>query len=250
VATGQGVRIRYVAELDGLRGAAVAAVLLFHGGHLRGGYLGVDLFFVLSGYLITSLLLAESGTRGRIALGAFWSRRARRLLPALALMLIGVALYAKFVAQPADLRQIRLDGLATIGYVANWRYVLEHFSYWSLFTSPSPLQHTWSLAIEEQFYIVWPLVMVSLIWLGCAVRRRSPWRNESWFSPSCSPSSHWCWRSSSIASTAPTASITAPIRAPPPSSSVPPWLPPCRYGDRPAPVGAAPPSRSRAWPVS
>jgi peptidoglycan/LPS O-acetylase OafA/YrhL len=166
VATGQGVRIRYVAELDGLRGAAVAAVLLFHGGHLRGGYLGVDLFFVLSGYLITSLLLAESGKRGRIALGAFWSRRARRLLPALGLMLIGVALYAKFVAQPADLRQIRLDGLATIGYVANWRYVLEHFSYWSLFTSPSPLQHTWSLAIEEQFYIVWPLVMVSLLWLG------------------------------------------------------------------------------------
>jgi peptidoglycan/LPS O-acetylase OafA/YrhL len=137
----------------------VAGVLLFHGGHLQGGYLGVDLFFVLSGYLITSLLLAETGTTGGVGLKAFWARRARRLLPALALMLVGVAFYARFVAQPSDLDQIRIDALATIAYVANWRFIFEHFSYWSLFTAPSPLQHTWSLAIEEQFYIVWPIVL-------------------------------------------------------------------------------------------
>jgi peptidoglycan/LPS O-acetylase OafA/YrhL len=140
----------------------VAGVLLFHGGHLEGGYLGVDLFFVLSGFLITSLLLAERHATGTIALKAFWARRARRLLPALALLLLGVALYARFVAQPSEFHQIRLDALATMGYVANWRYVFEHFNYWSLFTAPSPLEHTWSLAIEEQFYIVWPLVVLGI----------------------------------------------------------------------------------------
>jgi peptidoglycan/LPS O-acetylase OafA/YrhL len=156
----RGGNLRYVRGLDGLRGVAVAGVLLFHGGHLQGGYLGVDLFFVLSGYLITSLLLAENAATGGINLRAFWARRARRLLPALALMLLGVTAYAHFVAQSSELHQIRIDALATIAYVANWRFVFEHFSYWSLFTAPSPLQHTWSLAIEEQFYIVWPLIFV------------------------------------------------------------------------------------------
>jgi peptidoglycan/LPS O-acetylase OafA/YrhL len=87
-----GPTIRYLPELDGLRGVAIAGVLLFHGGHLIGGYLGVDLFFVLSGYLITSLLLAETKATGTVALKHFWARRARRLLPALALLLLGVAI--------------------------------------------------------------------------------------------------------------------------------------------------------------
>ena len=143
----------------------------FTGDHLQGGYLGVDLFFVLSGFLITSLLLAEAGTTGGVGLNAFWARRARRLLPALSLMLVGVALYARFVAQPSELDQIRIDALATIAYVANWRFVFEHFSYWSLFTAPSPLQHTWSLAIEEQFYIVWPILLVLIAKM--ARRRRA-----------------------------------------------------------------------------
>jgi peptidoglycan/LPS O-acetylase OafA/YrhL len=173
VSEGQSSRIPHVTALDGVRGVAVAGVLLFHAGHLQGGYLGVDLFFVLSGYLITSLLLAEQRSRGQIALGSFWARRARRLLPALAILLLGVAFYAWFVAQPSDLDQIRVDGLATLAYVANWRYVFEHFSYWSLFTSPSPLQHTWSLAIEEQFYLIWPPVVAGIIWIS--TRRRSRW---------------------------------------------------------------------------
>src|SRR5438552_6023713 len=107
------VSIAHVAALDGLRGVAVAGVLVFHAGHLTGGYLGVDLFFVLSGFLITSLLLAETARTGRISLSAFWARRARRLLPALAGVLIGVAAYAWLFAQPAELARIRADGLAT-----------------------------------------------------------------------------------------------------------------------------------------
>ena len=107
----EGVRIRHVAALDGLRGLAVAGVLLFHGGHLVGGYLGVDLFFVLSGFLITSLLLRESGRTGGVALGGFWARRARRLLPALGGVLVGVALYCVVFATPGGLVQIRGDAL-------------------------------------------------------------------------------------------------------------------------------------------
>ena len=175
--SGDRVSIPHVRALDGLRGVAVAGVLLFHGDHLKGGYLGVDLFFVLSGYLITSLLLAEwrrsdSETgRGRIALGAFWARRARRLLPALALLILGVGLYCAVFASPTELGRIRDDALATIGYVANWRAIFAEQSYFDLFNTPSPLQHTWSLAIEEQFYVFWPLIFVGLVaWW----KRRTP----------------------------------------------------------------------------
>ncbi len=159
---------RHITALDGARGAAVIAVLLFHGGVLRGGYLGVDLFFVLSGYLITSILLAETARSGTIGLGGFWARRARRLLPALFLMLVAVCAYAIFIAKPTELNQIRDDFLATLGYVANWHLVLADYDYWRLFTSPSPLNHTWSLAIEEQFYVLWPLVALGV---GFIVRR-------------------------------------------------------------------------------
>ncbi|HEY6317831.1 MAG TPA: acyltransferase family protein, partial [Acidimicrobiia bacterium] len=154
---------RHVRALDGLRGAAVVAVVLFHAGHLVGGWLGVDLFFVLSGFLITSLLLEERAARGEVRLGAFWARRARRLLPALLLMLLGVGVYALVFAAPSELSQVRADGLATLGYVANWHQIAHGTSYWDLFRAPSPLEHTWSLAIEEQFYLVWPLVVVAVL---------------------------------------------------------------------------------------
>ena len=146
--------------MDGVRGVAVVAVLLFHAGKLRGGYLGVDLFFVLSGYLITSLLLAESSTSGRVNLFGFWARRARRLLPALLLVVAFVGLYSAVIADPGELHRIRGDALATLAYVANWRFVFGGFDYFALFSSPSPLNHTWSLAIEEQFYVVWPLLVL------------------------------------------------------------------------------------------
>jgi peptidoglycan/LPS O-acetylase OafA/YrhL len=156
-------RLTHQPALDGLRGLAVAGVLLFHGGHLSGGFLGVDAFFVLSGFLITSLLLVETRDRGGIALRAFWARRARRLLPALAGVLAAVALYALVLAKPDELATIRGDALATIGYFANWRAIFTSRDYWALFRSPSPLEHTWSLAIEEQFYLVWPLLVAILV---------------------------------------------------------------------------------------
>ena len=163
--------LRHVRALDGLRGLAVAAVLLFHGGYLKGGFLGVDLFFVLSGFLITSLLLAEARERGRIDLGHFWARRARRLLPALGLLLAGVALYALVLARPDELHRIRFDGLASAFYFANWRAVFATQTYWELFAKPSPLQHTWSLAIEEQFYVLWPLLLTGVL-AWCSRRQR------------------------------------------------------------------------------
>jgi peptidoglycan/LPS O-acetylase OafA/YrhL len=150
--------IAHLPALDGLRGAAVIGVLFFHDDRLRGGYLGVDLFFVLSGFLITSLLLAEHRTSGRIDLKAFWIRRARRLFPAVLALVPAVALYAWIFAKPGELARIRGDGIATLAYFANWRTIFAGKSYWDLFSAPSPLEHTWSLCIEEQFYVIWPLL--------------------------------------------------------------------------------------------
>jgi peptidoglycan/LPS O-acetylase OafA/YrhL len=166
-------RLPYQPALDGIRALAVGAVLAYHGGlpWARGGFLGVDAFFVLSGYLITSLLLTEWRARSAIGLSAFWSRRARRLLPALFLMLIGVAGYAVVFAAPDELGKLRGDALATIGYVANWRPLFSGQSYFDQFSVPSPLRHTWSLAIEEQWYAVWPLLLLVLLRLRrCSLR--------------------------------------------------------------------------------
>ena len=156
---------QYQPALDGIRALAVAAVLAYHAGFTwaRGGFLGVDAFFVLSGFLITGLLLAEWRKRGRIGLTGFWARRARRLLPALFLMLAGVALYAVFLASDLELGRIRGDALATIAYVANWRPIFVGQSYFDQYSVPSPLRHAWSLGIEEQYYIVWPLVVIVLL---------------------------------------------------------------------------------------
>jgi peptidoglycan/LPS O-acetylase OafA/YrhL len=155
--------IPHVDALDGARGLAVAGVLLFHGGHLLGGYLGVDFFFTLSGFLITSLLLAAVTRDGVVGLRGFWARRARRLLPALVVLMVGVALYAAFVASRDQLQQIRGDALATLAYVANWHEIFASRNYFALFSSPSPLDHTWSLSIEEQFYLLWPLAIVGVV---------------------------------------------------------------------------------------
>src|SRR5262245_28363572 len=137
--------------LDGLRGAAVAAVLLFHSqlSWARGGYLGVSTFFTLSGFLICTLLVNEHAERGRIDLGRFWARRLRRLLPALFVALLGVALYAALGADADQLTQLRRDGLAALGGVSNWRFVFTGRSYVDLFAAPSPVLHTWSLAVED-----------------------------------------------------------------------------------------------------
>ncbi len=158
-------RFTYKPALDGIRAIAVCAVLLYHSDPAVtvGGFLGVDLFFVLSGYLITSLLLAEHDHHGSISLGAFWSRRAKRLLPALLTVLVLVASHARFATDTQPLGRLRNDAIATLGYVANWWYIYGGQTYFDRFAIPSPLRHTWSLAIEEQFYIIWPLLLGFLL---------------------------------------------------------------------------------------
>ncbi len=134
------------------------AVLIYHANSqwLPGGYLGVEVFFVISGYLITSLLLAERRTTGRTSLFGFWSRRARRLLPALFSLLIGVTVYS-VIFLPREVALLREALLAALTYVSNWYLIFNHESYFELFGRPSLLRHLWSLAVEEQFYLVWPL---------------------------------------------------------------------------------------------
>ena len=161
----------HVPALDGLRGLAVLGVVAFHVGWIDGGYLGVDAFFVLSGFLITSLLLAEHDRRGRIALARFWGRRARRLLPAM-LAMVAVVLVWTMAADRAQLDAVRGDAVATLLYVANWHEIATTSSYWAIFDAPSPLQHTWSLAIEEQFYLAWPLVVGGVALVAVRLRRR------------------------------------------------------------------------------
>ncbi len=162
----------YQPALDGLRGLAVLAVLAYHAGQpwARGGFLGVDAFFVLSGYLITALLLAEWRVCGSIDVMNFWVRRTRRLLPALFLMLAGVIVYGAFVAEPEELARLRGDFLANLVYVANWRSVFSGESYFAQFSTPSPLLHTWSLSIEAQWYVFWPLLLSGVLF----VRRGGP----------------------------------------------------------------------------
>lgn len=159
-------RIPHVAALDGLRGVAVIGVLLFHADHLQGGFLGVDLFFTLSGFLITSLLLVERERTGAISLRRFWGRRLRRLLPALVLVVVAAAVLGPAVLPSGELDRFRTQALATLAYVANWTEVARAGDYFALFEAPTPLDHVWSLAIEEQFYVVWPLLVVAVARLG------------------------------------------------------------------------------------
>lgn len=149
----------YIPAIDGLRALAVTAVLIYHaeGGWLPGGFLGVEVFFVISGYLITSLLLADREAHGKVNLGGFWARRARRLLPALFTMIFAVVIYAVIVL-PDEVASLRGDVLAGLGYVSNWYLVFDSKSYFEELGRPSLLRHLWSLAVEEQFYVFWPVV--------------------------------------------------------------------------------------------
>jgi peptidoglycan/LPS O-acetylase OafA/YrhL len=161
---GEGPRLPHLSSLDGLRALAVIAVLLYHAqtSWLRGGFLGVDVFFVISGYLITSLLLVEWRQRGCIDLPAFWLRRARRLLPAL-FLLIGVTLAFAVVFLPGEVAGLRSYAAAALGYVTNWYLVFHQSSYFETIGRPSLFQHLWSLAVEEQFYILWPLLFTAMM---------------------------------------------------------------------------------------
>jgi len=151
--------------LDGIRAFAVMAVLLYHAGisWTGGGLLGVDVFFVLSGFLITSLLCRELQRTGGVRLGRFWAQRARRLLPALIVLLLGVAAYAYAFRNSIDVGAVRGDALSTLLYVANWHFIFSDQGYFVQAAAPSPLLHTWSLAVEEQYYLIWPLVALFVV---------------------------------------------------------------------------------------
>ena len=162
----------YRPGLDGLRALAVAAVLLYHAGvrWMPGGFLGVDLFFVISGFLITSLLIKELQRAGQVDFPAFFRRRARRLLPALGIVLI-VTAAGLVLFWPQELVRVRGDIVASLGYVTNWWFIIRHQSYFQATGRPSPFQHLWSLAVEEQFYLVWPLTVALVLKAGTGARR-------------------------------------------------------------------------------
>jgi len=158
----------YIPGLDGIRAIAVLAVLLYHSGvaAVPGGFLGVDVFFVLSGFLISTLLLQEIERTSAVSFGQFYLRRARRLLPALlATLALSSVLVLVFARDAAA--QFRTDAVASMAYVTNWWYVVQDLSYFEVMGRPPMLQHLWSLAVEEQFYLLWPLCLVLLYrWRG------------------------------------------------------------------------------------
>ncbi len=151
--------------LDGMRALAVLGVMAFHSGipFVPAGFLGVDTFFVLSGFLITSLLIEEWVRKEGIGLRAFWARRARRLLPALLVVIVFVVLWADLATPAGTYPDLRADALSALFYSANWHFIAAGGNYFVQTGAVSPLTHTWSLAIEEQFYLVWPLVLLGLL---------------------------------------------------------------------------------------
>ncbi len=159
--------------LDGLRGVAVILVIIFHSGlgWLPGGFLGVSVFFTLSGFLITSLLINECENTGRIDLKAFWGRRLRRLAPASLVVIAGVVGLASWLSTSIEASRIKGDAISATLYFSNWRFIYSGHSYGELFATPSPLQHLWSLSIEEQLYVVVPVLIAGLFAMG--LRRRA-----------------------------------------------------------------------------
>ncbi len=162
----------YQPSLDGVRAISVIAVLAYHGGFswMHGGFFGVEVFFVVSGYLITSLLLDERERTGRVALGQFWLRRARRLLPAIVLVLAATGVYAAFWGDAQVQSDLRRDFPWAIFYAANWGQIVGGAQY---FGNLSPLRHLWSLAVEEQWYLIWPLLFLGLTRLFARARVRA-----------------------------------------------------------------------------
>lgn len=165
-------RLAHISGLDGLRALAVSAVIAYHAelDWLPGGFLGVEVFFVISGYLITSLLLREHRATGRLDLRAFWLRRARRLLPALFALLAASAIWS-VIFLPDTIGRLRADVLAALTYVTNWWLVIGEWSYFEAAGRPPLLQHLWSLAVEEQFYLLWPLLLTGMLRLWGGRRR-------------------------------------------------------------------------------
>lgn len=162
-------------DIEGLRAVAVGVVVLYHAHFLglRGGFIGVDVFFVVSGFLITSLLLREHSAHRRISLPRFYGRRVRRLLPASCLVIVGTVVAGNIWLEPLRLRDLGTDAVAAGGFVANVVFAQRGTDYLQSALPPSALQHYWSLAVEEQFYVVWPALLALLLWRGARSTSRA-----------------------------------------------------------------------------
>ena len=154
-------------DVEGLRAVAIAAVLLCHAGlpFFAGGYVGVDVFFVISGFLITRLLLGELESTGHLSLRRFYARRARRLLPLSAVLLASVGILSVLLLSPVRAVEVSGDIVSSALYTANWHFAAQSVDYFAQDIEPSPVLHLWSLAIEEQFYVVWPSLLLAVTWL-------------------------------------------------------------------------------------
>src|SRR3954454_20847597 len=154
-------------DIEGLRALAIGTVLLCHAGvpFLAGGYVGVDVFFVISGFLITRLLLGELERTGRISLRGFYGRRAKRLLPLTAVLLAAVGGLSLLILSPLRAVEVSGDIISSALYTANWHFAAQSVDYFAQDVEPSPVLHLWSLAIEEQFYVVWPSLLLAVTWL-------------------------------------------------------------------------------------
>jgi peptidoglycan/LPS O-acetylase OafA/YrhL len=158
---------RFRPDIEGLRAVAIVAVLLCHAGvpFLAGGYVGVDVFFVISGFLITKLLVGELDRSGTISLRGFYARRAKRLLPLSAVLLATVGILSMILLSPLRNTEVAGDIVASALYIANWHFAAQSVDYFAQGLEPSPVLHLWSLAIEEQFYLVWPGLILATTWI-------------------------------------------------------------------------------------
>ena len=166
---------RFRFDIEGLRAVAVAAVVLFHADvpGVGGGFVGVDVFFVISGFLITGLLWREVSTTGAVRLRNFYGARARRLLPASATVGVVTAIASALLLPRLQARDVMGDGIASALYVSNYRFIVNGVDYLTADLPPSPFQHYWSLGVEEQFYLVWPALILGTAWLIRRVRRHT-----------------------------------------------------------------------------
>src|SRR5690349_4048630 len=162
-------------DIQGLRAVAVTVVIAAHAGlsALPGGFVGVDVFFVISGYLISGLLFREVLLTGRVSIGSFWARRARRILPAATLVTVVTVLLSLAWMSLVDARDVIIDALWASAFAANIHFAQQGVDYFNAAegSGPSPLQHYWSLAVEEQFYVLWPLLLVLCLSLSALLTR-------------------------------------------------------------------------------